>query len=597
MRRETVLHVIDFHVFRLFKSLGRVGFALLVSLALIGLVLGIVGYHQVGAGQNPPSSAADEFYQALQLFVLGAPSPAGDIPPTLDLARYVAAIVSFSAVISLLGKVFFGQIHSARLWLLGHRHVVLCGLGEKGGNLVEVLRKALHFVVVIEPDPDHEDLAQCRALGAITLIGSSTDAWQLKKARVDRAGVLLALFRQDDRLNVETAVLAHEICQGPRPGSLTCVVQITDPDLPAVVRKHEMATRQDDGFELEILNMYDACARAMLREAAVGLDGVNSDRILVVGLDRQNRLGEMLIVRAARDWHIEYPGHDPRLIVDVMDAEASRKIADLRASYPFLDAVCEIHPHDVDVGGPAFSNRESWRREGPEDVPGVAYICLHDETSALVAADRLRSLLPVAVPIIVHTIERDAGLGALIRGRTSERMIAVGVKDRVFQIAASLRPVRELLAQAVHQEYVRHQRRQGISPGPDRPAVQFWETLGEDHRAASRAQAEDFPRKLALVGRKAVHVPDGLIELASFTDEELERLARDEHDRWCAERKRQGWTYGTPRCNEKKRHPNLVPWEDPRLDEKTKDIDRMAIRRLPAILALADYQVIRAPSG
>jgi hypothetical protein len=109
MRRATVLHVIDFHVFRLFKSLSRVGFALLVSFALIGLVLGIVGYHQVGAQQNPPSSTADEFYQLLQLFVLGAPSPDGEIPPTLDLARYLAAIVSFSAAISRPGKVYLSS--------------------------------------------------------------------------------------------------------------------------------------------------------------------------------------------------------------------------------------------------------------------------------------------------------------------------------------------------------------------------------------------------------------------------------------------------------------------------------------------------------
>ena len=112
MRQATALHAIDFHLFRLFRSLSRVWFAILVSVAMIGLVLGIVGYHQVGARQNPPSSATDEFYQALQLFVLETPSPAGDIPPTLDLARYLAAIVSFSAVISLLGKVFFGQIQS-----------------------------------------------------------------------------------------------------------------------------------------------------------------------------------------------------------------------------------------------------------------------------------------------------------------------------------------------------------------------------------------------------------------------------------------------------------------------------------------------------
>ncbi len=497
-------------------------------------------------------------------------------------------------MISLLGKVFFGQIQAMRLWVLGRRHVILCGLGEKGGNLVEVLRRKLQFVVVIEPDPDHEDLAQCRALGAITLIGSLTDAWQLKKALVDRADVLLALFRPDDRLNIETAVLAYEMCQSPRPGSLTCVLQISDLEMAAVVRKHEMATRENDWFELEIFNVYDACARAMLREAVLGLEGVKSDQLLVVGLDQPGRLGELLILRAARDWHIENPGHDPRLIIDAVDRDASRKVADLRARHPFLDEVCEVRPHDVDPDGPTFLNQDSWLREWANPVPDVAFVCLHDEATALVAADRLRSLLPAAVPIIVHTIERDAGLGALIRGRASERLIAVGLKDRLFQIAASLRPERELLAQAVHQEYVGHQQKQGVSPGPDKPAVQFWERLEEGYRVSSRAQAADFRRKLALIGRKAEHVPNGLIELATFSDDEVERLARDEHERWCAERRRQGWIYGTPRCDRKKCHPNLVPWDDSRLDEKTKNIDRTAIRRLPAILALADYQVAHA---
>jgi len=37
MLHATALHAIDFHVFRLFKSLSRVWFALLVSLAMIGL--------------------------------------------------------------------------------------------------------------------------------------------------------------------------------------------------------------------------------------------------------------------------------------------------------------------------------------------------------------------------------------------------------------------------------------------------------------------------------------------------------------------------------------------------------------------------------
>jgi TrkA-N domain len=110
---------------------------------------------------------------------------------------------------------------------------------------VKVSRKKLHFVAVTEADPNHDDLAQCQALGAITLIGSSTDVWQLKKALVKHAQVLLALFGQDDRLNVETAVLASEMSQGPRTGSLTCVLQIADVDLGAIVRKHAMAAKHN----------------------------------------------------------------------------------------------------------------------------------------------------------------------------------------------------------------------------------------------------------------------------------------------------------------------------------------------------------------
>jgi hypothetical protein len=91
VRHATVLHAIDSFAFRLCTSLGRVWFALLIGLALVGLALGSVGYHQLAASQNAGSSVADEFYQALQLFVLETPSPTPDIPLALELARYVAA--------------------------------------------------------------------------------------------------------------------------------------------------------------------------------------------------------------------------------------------------------------------------------------------------------------------------------------------------------------------------------------------------------------------------------------------------------------------------------------------------------------------------
>ena len=214
-KQGTAQHALDYHLFQLLHRAGRVWLGLLVALALIALVLGTVGYHQYGAGRNPPPSAANDLYQALQLFVVSTPTFNAPPPIALDSARFLAAVVTFSTVISVLGKVFFNQIQAMRLWVLGRRHVILCGLGAKGIKLVEALRERFQFVVVIEADADHDDLPQCRALGAIVLIGSSTDAWQLRKARVYRADVLLSVFRRDDRLNVETAVLACEMSQDP----------------------------------------------------------------------------------------------------------------------------------------------------------------------------------------------------------------------------------------------------------------------------------------------------------------------------------------------------------------------------------------------
>ena len=218
-RQRTALHAVDYGLFRLVSAAGKIWLGLLVGLAFVALVLGGVAFHRLGVQGKVAPSVANDVYQSLQLFALGAPAVDGEVPPALNSARFLAALVSFSAVISLLGKVFFGQVQAIRLWALGRRHIILCGLGDMGITLVEALRRDLHFVVVIEENPNHDDLAQCQSLGAVTLIGSSTDAWQLKRAQVDRAEVLMVLFGQDDRSHVETAVRASEIKQdaGRRP--------------------------------------------------------------------------------------------------------------------------------------------------------------------------------------------------------------------------------------------------------------------------------------------------------------------------------------------------------------------------------------------
>ncbi len=57
-------------------------------------------------------------------------------------------------------------------------------------------------------------------------------------------------------------------------------------------------------------------------------------------------MGERLILRAAKDWHLENPD-GPKLQIDVLSPGATVETERMRTSYPPLDLACELRPHDV----------------------------------------------------------------------------------------------------------------------------------------------------------------------------------------------------------------------------------------------------------
>jgi hypothetical protein len=145
----------------------------------------------------------------------------------------------------------------------------------------------------------------------------------------------------------------------------------------------------------------------------------------------------------------------------------------------------------------------------------------------------------------------------------------------------------ERLAQAIHARYLVEQTADGRHLGDD-PAMVGWADLDDDKREANRAQARDITAKLA---RIACRVDPGPPDLSfAFTTDELESLARDEHERWMAQRARAGWRRGG-RDDRTKRHPSLVPYD--RLSKIEKDKDRDAVRHIPDVLAEVGLRVVR----
>lgn len=145
---------------------------------------------------------------------------------------------------------------------------------------------------------------------------------------------------------------------------------------------------------------------------------------------------------------------------------------------------------------------------------------------------------------------------------------------------------REPIALAIHEKFRRDRAK---DKAPDDPSMRPWADLPDTLKRANRAQAEDTLRKLELIGCGYRPRTEQSPPVFRFADEQIERLARVEHDRWMEERIADGWTWGPKRDNEQKIHPALVPWDQ--LEESVKQYDRDTVMGIPEFMAQAGFEV------
>jgi hypothetical protein len=85
------------------------------------------------------------------------------------------------------------------------------------------------------------------------------------------------------------------------------------------------------------------------------------------------------------------------------------------------------------------------------------------------------------------------------------------------------------------------------------------------------------------IDTSGVELPPEIISLT-------EKLAENAHEIWAKQRLSEGWRYGPERNDEKKAHPDLLPYRE--LEESEKTYDRnAAMETLKAIVALG-YRIV-----
>jgi hypothetical protein len=139
----------------------------------------------------------------------------------------------------------------------------------------------------------------------------------------------------------------------------------------------------------------------------------------------------------------------------------------------------------------------------------------------------------------------------------------------------------EALAVAIHELY----RSQVAS-------ANSWDELSAPERESNRAAARALPGQLGRVGYRLQPLATSPQPVQQLTDDEVDALARAEHDRWSAHKQDEGYVPGDETVDDADppTHADLVPWDD--LDEATRDKDRIRFVSAPALLARVGFELV-----
>jgi len=175
----------------------------------------------------------------------------------------------------------------------------------------------------------------------------------------------------------------------------------------------------------------------------------------------------------------------------------------------------------------------------------------------------------------------------------------------------------ERMARVAHTIFCEEQTALGWTYGPEKDEVNLkhpflvdYEQLPEKEKQQNRGQVCDIPGKLVNAGCSIVRTREDEPPF-EFPSDKLEELASMEHTRWMRVKAECGWRYGSPRSEDKKLHPSMLPWTsgdlnpykgfadclgDEQLSESEKDKDRAAVRGIARILNETGYTVAGAQS-
>ena len=557
------------------------------GLGLATLILGYIGFMKHSIGFDGHWWHWSVFYRTIQLFVMESGAVSPPVPWELNCARFLAPIVPAWTVVKALAVIFRDQLRAFRLRFIKN-HVVICGLGRKGLQLVKDFRENGTKVVVIEIDAENSKIEKGRDLGAVIL----NDKSYLEKTHAERASCVIAITG-DDGTNVNVAILTLQLVHNRSPKikeKVCCYVHVCNLKLATLLRGYSVLLKPDDSFEARIFNMYQNSARILFENHPLDYDrfAAGDPRLIHLMIVGFGTLGESVLIQAAKIGHY---ANGRKIRVSVIDKLDDRE-KKLYGRYPKIKDVCDIEFKAGEVEDAEVLDFIFQQIDENSEITTIV-VCLDGDSLSLTAGLTILSkLVDRKVPIYVR-MEEEFGLAALLNNKENSAEIALqvdafGVINHACNRTILLSENLDLLSRAIHGEYLLS--KEEIKTVSD-PRMQDWDSLDEHFKDANRQQADHMQIKLRAIRcySSAKEAGDKVVE--SFTDEEIEIIAQMEHARWCAGKYLSGWIPGDETDLGKHIHKWLRPWNELPNDIKQNDYD--AVNNIPKYLALIGEKIYR----
>ncbi|MFY1593648.1 RyR domain-containing protein [Micromonospora sp. WMMD737] len=563
-------------------------------IGLAAFILGYIGFDRLLKAR--PDTAHDPYdvlYYDLQLFVFGAEpfQNAGPYPWQLQIARFAAPLFTLLAVAEASRLLLAAE--SRRLRARRARgHVLVCGDSPFAHMLADRLFADGERVVVVRSEPFGP--LEYRLRRYLGVMGDPASPQVLRGAGLPRAHTIYACSEDDDR-NHAIANTASRLVKDKRQPPRVYVL-VHDFEMCLSLQARRLGAAGSSRLRLDYFHVDDIAARALHRHHPLPPATGRPTKILIAGTGTFRRA---LLVETARHWRARQadcpPGHvAPPLRVDLVAPDAGAELAVAASRYPFLTTACRLTAYDLDLDGLV----------GLDQLDGDRYdriyVCAPDETSGLQYVLDTPALWQRAESSVFVPVYQQAALAAAFHGDSRHDLLdEVHGKLRLYPVLTRACDARliaedltERLARLIHERYLLAQQRAGVRPG-DAPAMVDWSRLPESLRRANRAHVQDIAAKLLNLGCVVAPRRGGTSDAAAgqVIDDRIEELARLEHERWCRERRGEGWTHGEPRDDVRRRHPALRPWDELPLD--VQEQNRAEIRALPDVLSDSGFELIR----